>query len=151
MKIGFVIGDWKGKIEIDGTIKEGEEENLGRVFMSKDGMNIVLKNPWGEDIKVVVKAIVGCSLVIDGREGREREDRDGYNTVGFKLECEETGGGGSYVLGPFMPPTELELKSWYLVMKMLTQPDKIGKVKTMILAELTKTVSLVEAVESVEA
>ena len=68
MKIGFVIGDWKGKIEDDGTVKEGEEENLGRVLLSKDGMSIVFKNPWGDDIKVEMKAFVGCAVVVDGGE-----------------------------------------------------------------------------------
>lgn len=163
MKIGFPVGDWRDKIEDDGMIKEGEEGNLGRVFLSGDGRHVVFRYPGGEngetggDVKVNLGHFVDAVLV-EVEEGKEGERMEGgYNDIGLKLTFSEGAEGEKYSLGPFKPPTELEVKSWYLVMKMFTagkgrgeEEGKMEKVKVMCIAEMTKTMGLGEAFKDVK-
>lgn len=146
MKIGFpVMGEggergwvWEGGVE---GVMEGKGE---RLTLSRDGRKVLwtVEGESGEEVKTetLIKDITGLAV----NPSKQQEDGDGYEPVFNSTSFSILTNNGE-TMGPFTPPTDLELRSWCLVVSAMRSKSGLGlnrhqinfgNVATMIVSEV---------------
>ena len=112
MKIGFpVVSNLASAMQLESF--DSSLEEVERVSLSKDGMVIE------HYVDGALKAMVRMDKIDRVTLAEDFDAQDtAFNATSFTVKY-----GGGETLGPFTPPTDLELQSWYLVISTLVQQN----------------------------
>ncbi|GMH93795.1 hypothetical protein TrST_g2577 [Triparma strigata] len=153
MKIGFpILGPDERGWEWEGG---GVERMMGsqeeRLTLSRDGRRVV----WTAANAVKMEVPVGEVEFLKLLPAQERDDDEYepiFNSTSFAIVVK-----GGEIMGPFTPPTDLELRSWCLVLSAMRykvglsrQQMNFSNVATMLVSELAQTRNFEEAVNEVK-
>ncbi len=141
MKIGIPLGDWD-----DGA-------PVHRLSLAKDGKSIQFDFPV-ESGKDAVK--ISCDTIC-GVDVAPNPGGVGFNAVNFWINV--VNGGERVRLGPFSPPTDLELRAWVLVLSTISTQQSthtsahvanFQSVGRMVLGEISKKMPFCDALNDVQ-
>lgn len=116
MKIGFpVSSDPASPTSMDPISARGEDVEM--VSLSRDGA-LIEHNTDKSTVKEAIRMdeITGVTLAENVSDGSEQTV---FNATSFTIHVQ----GKRY--GPFTPPTDLELQSWYLVISTFAQQNRL--------------------------